>query len=396
MQQNSHANRNTPPSDLPAASTHTASPPVGRVALVLTELRPGGMERVVAQLAMSLPHYGVQTMVICLQGEGLLARELNQAGIPVVALESRRGYDLKALWKLRRLLDRFRPDVVNIHDYSSLPYVVVANLARPKRPLIFTAHGLLYGEAAPSQRRCRLFARGITSLIAVSSQVRDRHESFLGWNGPTCVVPNGVPDIPRSSDIARQVRQELAVADDDFVFLAIGNPRPEKAFEDLVSAAARLQARHPARPFAVWIAGTLSDSPYCQDLQARVHASKVPGLRLLGFRADAARLYSAADALVLSSRSEGLPMVVLEAMMSRLPVIATRVGAVPEAIPQGGGILVSPESPNELAQAMEQLLTADRLQRERMGELARQRATDQYGIGAMVDGYLRAYASSCH
>ncbi len=366
---------------------------VRRIALVISQLRPGGAERVVVHLASALPAAGVDPLVICLQQKGELARELEDQGIPLIALESSRGYDAAALVTLTRTLRAFHPSAIHVHDYSSLPYVVVANKLGPHCPLVFTAHGLLYEGFETRRRRYRLFSRGIGAIAAVSEQVRDRHVSYLNWRGKTQIVPNGVPDIQRDAEDRRAVREELGVSPDELVFLSVGNARPEKGFEDLVRAASRLQQQLPDKPFHVWVAGGLSDSAYCTRLQQDVRSCGVPGFRLLGFRQDTPRLYSAADVLVIPSRSEGLPMVLLEAMTAGIPVIATRVGGIPGALPAECGVLVDPERPDELADAMAHMLCAKSGLRESMGSTARRRAIEEFGVGRMVNEYLSLYAA---
>ena len=143
--------------------THGSVP---RVAIVLSELRSGGMERVVTHLARTLPEFGVEPVVVCMRNEGPLAAELHAAGIRVVALGSLRGYDLRGLSRLARFFRQFRPSVVNVHDYSSLPYAVLGALACPGCPIVFTAHGLLYRGAERLRRRHRMVSHRIRAMTA--------------------------------------------------------------------------------------------------------------------------------------------------------------------------------------------------------------------------------------
>lgn len=364
---------------------------VRRVALVVSQLRPGGMERVVVHLAGHLSARGVEPLVICLQEKGELAPKLEARGVRVIALRSLQGYDVTAVFRLARFLVRFRPCVINVHDYSSLPYVAIASLVIPRCPVVFTAHGLLYEGFRPLQRRYRFFSHRVSTVAAVSAQVRDRHVDFLNWHGTTHIVPNGVPDIRRRLEDRREIREELGIGDREFVFLAVGNPRPEKGFEDLISAAVKVQHEAADRSFSVLIVGGLSDSEYCVRLRGLAEASGLEGLRLLGYRADVKRLYSAADAFIISSRSEGLPMVLLEAMTAGLPVIATRVGGIPDALPDNCGLLVEPGQPSQLAGGMLQLLKGGENLCELMGRAARARAIRKFGVGRMVERYLEVY-----
>ncbi len=401
---------------------------IPRLALVLSELRAGGAEWVVVHLASELAKRGAPTLVVSLGGRGPLADPLEAAGVEVLALESYRGYDVRALFRLGLALRRFRPTVVNVHDLPSLPYVMAACKLLCRRPVVFTAHGALYTGGFPKHRPYhRLAARGLAGLTAVSEEAGVRHCEYLGLPERFSVIRNGVPDRMPTDDQRRAARQELQLPDEPFpsssesgceqrpvgvpasagelgppeggtpteagvreafVFLAAGNIRPEKGFEDLIEAAALLRGECPRRPFVVLIAGSAADPDYyAQVLALRERLGLQAEVRLLGFQSEMGPLYAASDAFVLSSRCEGLPLVVLECMMARRPLVATSVGAVPEALADGAGLLVPSANPAQLARAMRQLLLDPTLC-QRLARAARQRALEHYSIEAMADAFL--------
>jgi glycosyltransferase involved in cell wall biosynthesis len=363
---------------------------IRRLTVVISELGPGGAERLVVHLVAGLRRRGVEAGVVTLREEGVRAGELRPFGAPVHALHSHRGYDLGAVARLHRLLARERPDVLNVHDRWSLPYVVLANLVSLRRPIVFSAHGLMFGEPERAGVRYRLAARHLAAVTAVSEEVARRHARYLGWPGPVDVVPNGVPPVCRAPDDRLRLRAELKMREGAFVFLSVGNVRPEKGFEDLLSAAAELRASEPSRPFVALIAGRIDETPYAQGLLAEQRRLELGDcVRFLGFRGDVEALYAAADALVLSSRSEGLPMVVLEGMMAGLPVVATRVGGVPTAV-EGCGLLVDAARPDEMARAMRRLMAEPSLAAN-LGARAARRAADRYGVERMAADYLEVY-----
>ena len=362
-----------------------------RVVLLLSELRPGGMERVVLHLATGLAKRGVSVLVLCLQNSGVLAPELDGVGVRVVALESHSGKDLLALWKLSKELRQFQPSVINVHDYASLPYVVLANIFSLRRPLVFTAHGLLYEGFENLQRRNRFFSRFLTSFAAVSDKVANRHKEYLGWLEPVQIINNGVPSICCNQKLRNQVRGEFGCRSDTHLFLAVGNPRPEKGFEDLIDAVAILCDHFEfVDNFVVAVAGTLTESDYCRMLLRKVDELGLQKhFKFLGFRQDTVALYSAADTFVLSSRSEGLPLVILEAMMAGLPVIATRVGGVPDAVGDVA-LMVEPKQPESLASAMEQMMN-DKSCRDHLAETGKDHVEQKFGIERMVGAYIDWY-----
>jgi L-malate glycosyltransferase len=365
---------------------------VDRVLLVTSELRCGGAERVVVHLATTLRSMGVAVEILCLQRPGSLADEAAAAGVDVVALQSLRGYDAKAIWSLARHLRRFRPDVINVHDRASLPYVVLANSIGGCRPLVFSAHGLLTRDEHP-RLRDRWAARRLSQVTAVSGPAAEEYARLLGWNGKINRIDNGVPPVERCEELRRQCRQSLQLGDDAFVFVAVGNLKPEKGFEDLLSAAASLRGCAAGRKFNILIAGERADAGYHASLLARSKELNLNGdVRFLGYWSDTRSLYSAADAFVLSSRKEGLPLVLLEAMSAGLPVVATEVGAVVEVIRRDlDGLLVPPASADRLARAMFHLATDEPL-RVSLGRAASARVESRFGVRRMAERYLDVYA----
>lgn len=365
---------------------------VHRLAIVVSELRPGGMERVVVHLSRGLCRRNIETLVVCIENPGVLASELEKSVVKLSALRSKRSRDVMALWRLRRIFKEFSPDIINVHDYASAPYAVSAKGFIESIPVVFTGHGLLYdGIAEKLRRRYRFFSKWFAALSAVSEKVAERHKTFLNWSGPVTVIPNGVPAIEREDRLGKKVRRELGCGEADTVFLAVGNPRPEKGFEDLIDAVGRLRDdAGPDKRFVAAIAGKMTDDHYCRSLLAQVRDRGLEGCcRFLGFRSDTAALYSAADVFVLSSRSEGLPMVILEAMMAGLPVVATRVGGVPDAVGENG-ILVEAGQPELLSKAMGRMMSDAGL-RARLGRSGQAEAAKKYGVDRMVDDYIACY-----
>ncbi|ACN15098.1 RfaG2 [Desulforapulum autotrophicum HRM2] len=361
-----------------------------RVVIILSELRAGGMERLVIHLAKGLSSKNIPTMVICLQNPGELSEEFKHSPVLVRAIGSHSGWDLKAIWSIGRLLREFKPSIINIHDYSSAPYAVMASKLFRKVPVLFTAHGLLYQGFDDLKNRCRFFSRFFAGLTAVSEAVGKRHQGYLNWKKLIQIIPNGVPGFKKNGMLRQKVRTELGLDKDDVFFLAVGNPRPEKGFEDLLQATALLKDADPQKKIKVAVAGKLSDSPYCRMLQeSLVKENLKQCFSFLGFRSDTDALYNAADVFVLSSRSEGLPMVILEAMMAGLPVIATRVGGIPKMMGKNG-ILVEAANPEELSSAMHCCLFKNGII-EKFGRMGNELVRTQYGLDQMVNNYLSTY-----
>ncbi len=368
-------------------SSHAAQ----RVALIISDLRPGGAERLVVHLSSSLSAIGVSTKIICLQNRGALAYEAEQNGVPVCALGSLVGYDLRAALRLARELRIFRPNIINVHDRSSLPYVVVANRLAGRCSIVLSCHGLLLADRERRRLRDRIFVRDVQAVTAVSDQAALEYARILDWRKPITAIPNGIPMLEPNESLRRTARSELGLPDSTTVFLAVGNVKPEKGYEDLLAAARYLRDHSPDNSFVVLVAGDTATSSYWDELRG---LQKKLGLqetvRFLGLRSDTTALYAAADVFILSSRTEGLPMALLESMSGGLPVVATKVGAVPQVLEGDCGLLVDPARPKQLAERMHRLLKDDAL-RASLGRRARQRVAAQHSAENMARAYLHVY-----
>jgi glycosyltransferase involved in cell wall biosynthesis len=347
------------------------------------------MERLVVHLAKGLSSRNIPTLVVCLENQGDLAKEFKDSRVMVKAIGSHGSKDVKAVWALGNLLKEFKPAIINVHDYASAPYAVLASRLFRCVSVLFTAHGLLYQGFEGLQKRHRFFSRFFSGISAVSEPVARRHKEYLNWKKPVRIIPNGVPRFEKNPDFCQKLRDEFGLEKEDLLFLAVGNPRPEKGFEDLIDAVSILRNQAKKR-FKVVVAGKLTDTHYCRILLEKVEKKNLTDcFSFLGFRSDTDALYSAADVFVLSSRSEGLPMVILEAMMAGLPVITTRVGGIPQMIGENG-ILVEPGDPEALASAMNGCLS-DHQARERLGRMGKELVQTHYGIESMVDAYIKTY-----
>ncbi len=365
---------------------------VRRVVFVVVRMGVGGKERVVAHLASQLALRGIEPIVVCLMEKGEFGEQLEAQGVRVVALRSSRLCGVQTVWKLKKVFRMFRPDVINVHDRSSLPYVFFANRMSGKRPVIFSCHGLLFQEELCPRWLEQLAMRDVRAVTAVSDQAACEYSQILRWTGDVEIIHNGVPTMPRLPHLRKAVRAELGLSEDVFVFLAVGNLNPEKGYEDLLEATSLLCRKGDCPSFVVLVAGAKWNKTYWESLSNRLHQlDLLDKVRFLGYRGDTQALYSAADAFVLSSRKEGLPMVLLEAMGTGLPVIATRVGAVPDVVQnEATGLLVASASPAELSEAMECLLANEPLGR-RLGAEAMRLVASRYSVERMASCYLNLY-----
>jgi L-malate glycosyltransferase len=192
------------------------------------------------------------------------------------------------------------------------------------------------------------------------------------------LLRNGLEAVPPGDP--GKVRRELGIAANHPVVLSTGGLRPEKAYEVLIDAAARLVESLPE--LRVLIAG---DGPEREKLEALVTGLGLSGVvTLLGVRNDIPDLLAAADLAVCCSDFEGGPLSVMEYMGAGLPVVATKVGGLPELVRDGeNGVLVPPRDPDDLAESIAGLLV-DAGRRRRMGQAGRLLRESEYGGDAFI------------
>ncbi len=369
-----------------------------RVLVVIKCLGHGGAERLLVDSVAAGDresfHYEVAHV---LTAESALAPTVRAGGTPVHDLGATANWDLRWLIRFRRLLQAGRFDVVHFHlPYTaSLGRLVVASMPRTGRPaVVYTEHSL-WNKMAVLIRVLNRATIGLDrSLIVVSQAAHDALPRSL--RARSRMIVHGV-DLSRSEDLVAQreqirkdVRSELGLPDDDLLVLTVANLRPEKGYETLLAAAAVVVGRSlPIRFVAV------GRGPLEGQLRARLHQLALGDrFRLLGHRDDVLRLLVGADVFVLPSDQEGLPVSLMEAASVGLPIVATAVGGVPQAITDGtDGLVIPPRQPAQLADALERL-AADGDLRHRLGRGARDRSTmfDVTSATREIEGIYRQVA----
>jgi len=323
---------------------------------------PGGAERIAAQIAARLDHERFESHFCAYADPPGPARtpaeavdaELRAAGIEPLRLGRAGRYDLRVWRRFAGELRRRRIDVLHSHKFGPNVWASIVGPLSRVPALVCHEHTWSYeGQTARRLLDRQLIARAADRFVAVSHEDARRMTEVEGIPaGRIRTIANGVPSAARAGDRAR-VRAELGIADDTTVVGALGHVRPQKNYGVLVEALARLRDRHPH--VVLVIAGELRPEwPIEPSPEACGVADRV---MLLDHRNDVADVMAAFDIAVNSSDFEGMPLSVMECMRAGLPMVATRVGAVPEIVLDGEtGLLVPPRDPAALAEALGRLL----------------------------------------
>ena len=376
-----------------------------RVLRIIARLNVGGPARHVALLTAGMdPNRFTSWLVTGTENpdEGSLCDYARDRGIEPLVIPELLGQaslglrDVIALCKLVGVIRRIRPHVVHTHTAKAGFLGRLAARITKVPIVVHTYHGhVLSGYF--SQRKTKLLtmmerglARFSDRLVAVSDQVRDDLVSFgVAHSGHFSVVPLGLDLAPMFSAGSQRgaLRTELDVAPDVPLIGIVGRLFPIKNHALFLETAAHLMTKHPDARFIVVGDGTLR-----AELEERAGRSDLAGhVFFTGWRFDLPAIYTDLDVLVVSSRNEGTPVSAIEAMAAGCPVVATRVGGLPDLIDDGRtGILVDPDDATALSEAIDGVLT-DQNRKSVLREAARADVEQRFMVSRLVSDMQDLY-----
>ena len=364
-----------------------------RVHALIDTLGVGGAEMVLAQFAEVAALGGVTLSVGYLKevAASHSAQRLRQAGIEPRPALIGRHLGPGSFRAVRRQLALLRPDLVNTHlGYADL---LGGPAARSLRiPIVSTLHA--HAWPADARERVKLAAMALARrrtaecVIAVSESARTAYLAS-GADRPehVVVVHNGIAGSARPG-AGRALRAELGIADGELLVAMVSSLRTEKAHDVALAAVGELLPAIAALRLLV-----VGDGPLRDEVR---QAAAALGPRVLapGYRGDVMAVLDAADVLLHPSRHDALPTTIIEAMAASTPVLATRVGGIPELVLDGvSGVLVpAPPQPAQVAAALAELLR-DPSRRRRLAAAGRARFEQEYTADRWAERMGELYRS---
>jgi len=352
-----------------------------------------GAERVLLELADYVRGRGWESHVVALEGQGageLVRLARAKALIAEAFVSSGRLAFLPMAAQLNHLLRRYPRAIVHAHNYK--PDLLLALLGIPRRlACVATCHSS-YRETRKLRMLAVLDKRAIRSfdgVVAVSGEI---YQELLTSGLPpqkVTLIHNGI-EMPRADgDAHTRLRQEFGLPARTKLIVQIGRLIQLKRSDLLLEALARLPVALDAH---VLLVGEGDQRQVLADFSARRGIAQ--RVHFCGYRADIGQILAAADVLALTSDYEGLPVVVLEAMAMRCPIVSTRVGAIPDIL-QGGddAWLVPTNDVGALVGAISEVLGHPQLAQERAGN-AHTKFLRQHSREAMGARYLEIYERS--
>lgn len=341
---------------------------------MIQELRTGGAERVVASLVRGSTERG--HVVAVAAAPGAVADELDLHPFPLPLLERRPWRVPLGAWRVFRAIRTFRPDVVHAQNPAMALLVALATVRGSRPTALVSVHGVPESDYPATARLLR--AAGLP-VVACGPGV----ESGLAEAGFSSAetIANAVPPPPEPRDRA-ELERELGIPAGAKLVVAVGRLVPVKNH----ALAIRAIASVPGTTLAI-----LGEGPLHEQLAQQAASLEVADrVVLTGLRADARAIMGAADAVVVPSVGEGLPLVALEALAGRTPVVATSVRGIRELLTDGrDGLLVPPGDADALAAALRRVLEDEELA-ARLAQAGAELVAP-YTETRMVESYLSLY-----
>ncbi len=343
-----------------------------RVMHLISGLERAGAERMLVWSARYHDRGRFRLAVVSMMSGGELSEEIEREGVRVFELGLRRGRITPGgLRGLFRTIREFAPRILQGHMFHANMLARSAKMSAREVLVLNTLHI----DQEPFSRR---FLNASTSFLcdgtlAFSRRVADTEKGKISWKRPVRLIPYGI-EIPEKYSDRRQVRRDLGLPETSPVWIAVGRLTRQKGYFHLLEAFSRIEG-DGHDPYLL-IVGSGEDGP---AMELRIAGTELENrVRMVPNRPDAADLMGAADFFVLPSLWEGGPLVVLEAMAARLPVVATDVGDVSSMVLEGEtGSVVPPGRPDELYRAMVKMMNMGS-EAEEFGRAGRERVKNLY------------------
>lgn len=351
------------------------------------------MERVIQTLVTSADASRFEHSVLCLRTRGPIADELEAAGHRVLVLRSgAAGNRRLAFREVARVLREHQPDVLHTHNTNAWLDATLGSLLGHRAGIVHTDHARPFPDALRYMIAEHVASWRTSAVVGVSEHSTQNLRRYLRITPRKLhTIINGIDLSPFDEpfDAARK-RAALGVTRSGPLLGTAARLQPQKGLTYLIQAMPRILAVHPEATLLLAGEGMLEDA-----LRAEVASLGIShAVQFLGLRHDICEILRTLDVFVLPSIWEGLPIVILEAMAARCPIVSTAVGGIPDALSGGtSGMLVAPQDPAALASAVLDQL-GDHAGRAARVESARRRAEADFSASAMARRYEALYLAA--
>ncbi|PJC21739.1 MAG: hypothetical protein CO060_02765 [Candidatus Yonathbacteria bacterium CG_4_9_14_0_2_um_filter_43_16] len=375
-----------------------------KILFVITKSNFGGAQKYVFDLATGLPKDQFD-VAVALGGSGILIQKLQAENIRVLPIFSLARdvnplSDITTFFELWRMFRKEKPDVAHLNSAKAGGVGAISAHLAGVQKIIFTAHGWAFNEERPTWQKLIIkFFSWVTVIlshetIAVSNAVRNNTAGWPFVVSKISVIKNGIKEpsflLRNEARLHLFAKANIHVPENAFIVGTIAELHKSKGLTYAVEAFAKLVPENPNLYYFI-----LGDGEEKERLETLVGLHNLQGrVFLLGFVDDASRYLKAFDIFLLPSMTEGLALVLLEAGLAGLPVVASRIGGIPEVIEdKNTGLLVPTRDSDAIALANQNLMT-DRSLAKRFGEALRERVLAKFPLSRVLKDTISLYTKN--
>ncbi|MBN2284935.1 MAG: glycosyltransferase [Tissierellales bacterium] len=367
-----------------------------RVLFVLPELRQGGAERVVFNIVSKMDRDRFSPHIAWFHGDRFYPFDTIR-DVPIFFVDKQPGLDFRAMQFLSDLIEREKIDLINPHHFMPLFYSFFGSKIGHRRKLVYTEHSVWEAERVVGFWKfiTRLMLLGTNALVGVSPEITEYlKKKYRLRNNKTRTILNGVDtDYYKPGDRKGQLRFDLGYNASHILIGMVGNFRQIKNHQMLIKAFEKIVSFSPECRLLLIGQGFADDPENTEEsIKKQIkESSLVDKVQLLGYRNDVQNILQILDIFCLTSLREGLPLSVVEAMATGLPVIGTDTDGIRVVIESGkDGLLVDINDESGLTDALI-LLLKDNDMRMEIGRAARKKAEKYYSLRMFADRYVELF-----
>lgn len=354
-----------------------------KIAQIIPKFKLAGAERMCEVLSLELHKRGCDVLVISLYDyHSSITNNLEKNGVRVVYLKKKQGLDLSIYFKLIYVFFRYRPNVVHTHIHACR-YAIPAAIITRINCRVHTVHNIAKKESSQKKLQNFFFHYCHTVPVAISPGIQESVQQYYN------LKKEHVPMVVNGINVTKCTRKiNYSQNKKGFQFLHVGRFTEQKNHKRLVDVFAKLHAKYPDTTLTL-----VGEGHLWHFVKKQVQAYHLEDVVLMPGKTDNVfSYYIHADAFILPSNYEGLPITILEAMGCGLPIIASDVGGIPDILTNNRTALLCSQDDNCILRMMERIYQ-DKDLRERLGRNARIAST-HYSMERMTDGYQQIYLNT--
>jgi len=360
----------------------------GLILEVIYSFAIGGSERLAVAIAKRAKDLGCNVAVCAIRGtKGPIRDQLEKEGISCYGISDGNVSPIITRYRLYRLFRKLKPSVLHLHHVTQLiASYWPAKIARVPR-LVLTEHASYSLRVVKKlNKKAKFYSKRADVVTTVHDGLKDFFINELGVpKNNIMTIPNGVDTGKYAPDRKNhRFRNELSIPDDALLFGCIGRLVEAKDHQNLLEAISIIKKNNVTGILFV----VIGDGDLRESIEAKIRDYNIESYVIMaGQRSDIENILQGIDVCILSSKREGFPMVILEAMSCGVPCVSTAVGSVPNILDEKCGVVVPPENPQELAAGIISI-AGRRNEYAKMGDYAREIVTANYDITNVLNKYL--------